>query len=78
MYSSAESGASTLLISTQYDALGRKVKMEDADRGTWSYAYNGFGELVKQTDARLVSTHIRYDGFGRKIKSWTTSPSSDA
>ncbi|WP_081310723.1 SpvB/TcaC N-terminal domain-containing protein, partial [Pseudoalteromonas luteoviolacea] len=78
VYSSAESGASTLLISTQYDALGRKVKMEDADRGTWSYAYNGFGELVKQTDARLVSTHIRYDGFGRKIKSWTTSPSSDA
>ncbi|KZN34384.1 hypothetical protein N480_22535 [Pseudoalteromonas luteoviolacea S2607] len=78
VYSSAESGASTLLISTQYDALGRKVKVEDADRGTWSYAYNGFGELVKQTDARLVSTHMRYDGFGRKIKSWTSSPSSDA
>lgn len=31
-----------------YDGLGRKIKLIDADKGTWFYRYNVFGELSDQ------------------------------
>ena len=38
--------------SIDYDFLGRKTGMRDADLGNWSYAYNALGQLTRQTDAR--------------------------
>ena len=51
-----------------YDALGRKVSMNDPDKGAWSYAYNAFGEIVSQTSANRgtgATTRTRYDRMGR-------------
>ena len=36
--------------SIDYDFLGRKTGLSDADLGNWSYAYNTLGQLTRQTD----------------------------
>jgi YD repeat-containing protein len=35
-----------------YDIRGNKIKMNDPDMGTWTYAYNALGKLISQTDAK--------------------------
>lgn len=50
-----------------YDSLGRKLCMQDADMGIWSYDYNSFGELIKQTDAKGQVTRMAYDVLGRLV-----------
>ncbi|MCO7188692.1 MULTISPECIES: RHS repeat-associated core domain-containing protein [unclassified Pseudoalteromonas] len=62
--SSADNGR--ILLDNEYDALGRRVELKDADRGTWAYTYNAFGELTSQTDARKVTQFFTYDLLGRK------------
>ncbi|MEO0442474.1 MAG: FG-GAP-like repeat-containing protein [Pseudomonadota bacterium] len=52
----------------QYDSLGRKQKMIDPDKGTWTYRYNAFGELIAQTDANKHSLSQHYDALGRMVK----------
>lgn len=42
-----------------YDALGRKSKMIDADKGTWFYQYNAFGDL---TDQYKIMSEPKYIG----------------
>jgi len=51
--------------SITYDLLGRKLGMNDPDKGVWSYQYNGFGEITCQTDARGHRIVNRYDRRGR-------------
>ena len=48
-----------------YDALGRKVAMDDPDMGHWTYGYDAVGNLVSQTDARGVVTAFTYDALNR-------------
>ncbi len=48
-----------------YDFLGRKTGMSDADLGNWSYAYNTLGQLTRQTDARDQTSCLYYDDLGR-------------
>ena len=55
-----------------YDRLGRKIYMWDADKspGTrgvtgWRYEYNALGELTKQTDPRGYTSESWYDALGR-------------
>ncbi|MCG7537639.1 RHS repeat-associated core domain-containing protein [Pseudoalteromonas sp. OOF1S-7] len=62
--SSADNGH--VLVDNEYDALGRRIELKDADRGTWTYTYNAFGELTSQTDARKVTQYFTYDLLGRK------------
>lgn len=62
--SSADNGR--VLVDNEYDALGRRTELKDADRGTWTYTYNAFGELTSQTDARKVTQYFTYDLLGRK------------
>ena len=49
-----------------YDTLGRKIRMDDPDMGTWLYGYDMAGNLTAQTDARGITTGISYDPLNRK------------
>ncbi|MCP4412169.1 MAG: hypothetical protein GY808_06330, partial [Gammaproteobacteria bacterium] len=48
-----------------YDKLGRKISMDDADKGFWKYDYNAAGELIEQEDAKGQVTKNYYDMEGR-------------
>ncbi|WP_406828404.1 RHS repeat-associated core domain-containing protein [Microbulbifer sp. ARAS458-1] len=55
----------------RYDLLGRKIWMQDPDKGGWDgkhweYRYNGFGELVWQQDAKGQQVVNQYDNLGRQ------------
>ncbi len=56
-----------VVVEMQYDLLGRKIAMNDPDKGSWSYTYNVFGELTAQTDAKNQSSVQTYDLLGRLI-----------
>ncbi len=60
--------AGTINISLTYDKIGRKIAMNDPDKGVWSYDYNGFGELVSQVDANGNITAMTYDKLGRMVQ----------
>ncbi|WP_299945311.1 RHS repeat-associated core domain-containing protein [uncultured Microbulbifer sp.] len=51
----------------EYDILGRKTRMVDPDKGTWTYGYDGFGELAWQRDAKGQGTAMTYDTLGRMV-----------
>jgi RHS repeat-associated protein len=61
-------GKSDVVTTMTYDRRGRKVAMDDPDKGRWTYQYNVFDELVSQTDARGQTTTIEYDAIGREIR----------
>ena len=51
----------------EYDRLGRKLAMNDPDKGRWVYTYNAFGELLTQTDAKGQTVTNTYDPAGRAL-----------
>ncbi|NTW08443.1 MAG: hypothetical protein HGA28_02610, partial [Anaerolineaceae bacterium] len=51
-----------------YDWLGRKIGMDDADMGAWSYIYDAVGNLARQTDARGQDLTFQYDDLNRLIE----------
>jgi YD repeat-containing protein len=48
-----------------YDALGRKLTMDDPDMGLWGYDYNPAGNLIEQTDAKASTICFLYDDLER-------------
>ena len=42
-----------------YDALGRKVTMDDPSMGHWQYQYDAAGNLKTQTDAQEPNPVVR-------------------
>ena len=56
-----------LVTEVVYDALGRKISMNDPDKGQWRYCYNAFGELTGQIDANGNATVMQYDILGRMV-----------
>ncbi|WP_444924850.1 FG-GAP-like repeat-containing protein [Microbulbifer sp. DLAB2-AF] len=60
-------GAETSATLVEYDYLGRKTRMVDSDKGSWTYGYTGFGELAWQKDAKGQGTAISYDALGRMV-----------
>ncbi|MDJ0757038.1 MAG: polymorphic toxin-type HINT domain-containing protein [Ardenticatenaceae bacterium] len=50
-----------------YDALSRKIEMDDPDMGTWGYAYNPAGSLIEQTDAKGNTLCFTYDQLERPL-----------
>lgn len=62
------------VISVGYDIRGRKVSMDDPDKGRWTYDYDALGQLVWQQNAtqRAASpaqaTTMAYDVLGRMIQ----------
>jgi RHS repeat-associated protein len=59
----------------EYDALGRKVGMDDPDLGEWAYTYDLWSQMETQTDARGEQIQFEYDKLGRLIARsiWTGS-----
>jgi YD repeat-containing protein len=51
-----------------YDDVGRKTRVDDPDRGTWTYTWDGIGRLESQTDARRNVVSHQYDGIGRLVQ----------
>ncbi len=50
-----------------YDALGRKLTMNDPDMHNVSYQYDALGQLTRQTDAKSVPFAFTYDVLGRVL-----------
>jgi YD repeat-containing protein len=48
-----------------YDGLGRKIAMNDADLGPWRYEYDEAGHLTRQIDAKQQEIIMGYDVLGR-------------
>lgn len=57
-----------VIVELRYDHVGRKIYMDDPDKGVWRYRYNAYGELVTQTDARNNTQTFQYDVLGRTIR----------
>ncbi len=58
------------VTSISYDELGRKVEVNDLNKGRWLYSYNGLGELITQTNAKSETTCIVFDSLGRKVRQY--------
>ncbi|MBU2870498.1 RHS repeat-associated core domain-containing protein [Colwellia sp. E2M01] len=52
---------------TDYDDLGRKVKVTDPQGGSTAFDYNEQGQLCSQTDALGNKTHYHYNNLGKRI-----------
>jgi len=51
----------------RYDALGRKVYMNDVDRGEMFYTYDDAGNLIQTIDAKGQTNRYTYDGVNRPL-----------
>lgn len=56
-----------------YDSLGRKIRLDDPDLGTWEYGYNFVGNMISQTGGggNLVTGdnfYREYNGLGQMIR----------
>jgi RHS repeat-associated protein len=49
------------------DSMGRKIAMQDPNKGAWRYEYNALGELLLQVDANGNHTRFEYDLLGRQV-----------
>ena len=56
-----------------YDSLGRKIKLNDPDLGTWQYSYDNTGNLIKQVDNKGNQILISYDQLNRILFKNTSS-----
>ena len=51
----------------EYDGLGRKIFMNDPDRGHMTYAYDDAGNLIRTVDAKNQTIEYEYDGVNRLV-----------
>ncbi len=63
--------AANTAVLVDYDTLGRKVRVDDPDSGTWFYRYDRVGNLILQDDPK-ADQHIEfcYDGMDRVTKKY--------
>jgi RHS repeat-associated protein len=54
-------------VTNYYDAVGRRIGINDPDKGNWRYVFNAKDEVVMQTSAKGYKTCFVYDELGRKI-----------
>ncbi|MBK8254385.1 MAG: hypothetical protein IPK82_17165 [Polyangiaceae bacterium] len=76
------------ILSVRHDILGRKVYLEDADAGIFTFEYNGLGELTQRSTALGTTVTYQYDPLSRptsKIDAdgtwtyhWDTAPNGIA
>jgi len=52
-------------LTAVYDDLGRKIEVDDPDRGIWFYTWDGLGRVRTQKDARGIALAYQYDAIGR-------------
>jgi len=58
-------GADNETTTMSYDLGGRKIDMDDPDKGYWQYAYNALGEMTRQLDSKDQAIEFSYDVLGR-------------
>ncbi len=68
MPAAGDPNQSEIVTQLSYNDQGRKISMDDPDKGLWLYEYNAFGELVWQKDANGQVVTQRYDASGRLDK----------
>lgn len=51
----------------RYDGLGRKIFMNDTDRGHMTYAYDALGNLLSTVDAKGQEIQYTFDGANRLL-----------
>ncbi len=61
-----------------YDALGRKLMMNDPDMHAVSYQYDVMGGLVKQTDAKRIPFAFTYDVLDRVLSKARADTGADS
>ncbi len=66
--SSAVGESKTVVTEMEYDLLGNRTRLIDADLGDWSYQYNKRGRLTSQTDTLNRTTTMEHDALGRMTK----------
>ena len=54
----------------EYDGLGRKVFMDDPDRGHLHWQYDDAGNLIRTQDAKGQVIRYAYDGANRILAEW--------
>ncbi len=64
-------------VRSEYDNEGRKVAMNDPDKGLWHYEFYASGNLKKQTDAVGNATEHQYDARGRVSQKWVSDLSGN-
>jgi len=65
-------------LEATYDDLGRKIRVDDPDRGTWLYTWDGLGRVRSQKDARGVSLFYQYDAIGRMERRFVQATSTSS
>lgn len=58
-------GIDNVAVTTTFDDYGRKIAMNDPNKGLWTYRYNALGELIYQQSARGHITQFTRDSVGR-------------
>lgn len=64
------------VITAHWDAFGRRIGLDDPDKGNWRYTYNAMGEMVTSTGPDAVITEEYRDNFGRVVKRLVTKNGS--
>ncbi|WED66575.1 SpvB/TcaC N-terminal domain-containing protein [Synoicihabitans lomoniglobus] len=54
-------------ILAEYDDLGNQTKLDDPDKGLWTYQSNARGQVVWQKDAKNTETTFVFDDLGRPL-----------
>jgi|GEM_PF-2700140 RHS repeat-associated protein len=68
----AHGGATTKLTAMQYDVLGRRTSLIEADSGTSVATYNAFGEPTSTGDANNQVHILGRDSIGRVVADYST------
>jgi YD repeat-containing protein len=63
------SGDTATTVAQSYDTLGRQIRLDDPDSGTWHYGYDENGHLVYRDDPK-TGQHVQweYDALGRVVR----------
>ena len=61
-------GADQVSISMGYDPAGRRLWIDDPDKGYWQYRWNALGEMLRQLDAKRQAWDFSYDALGRVVE----------
>ncbi len=62
-----QNGPEKTIRTMAYDSLGRLVRNDEPNAGTWRYAYDRHGWLVGTADARGCGKDIAHDKLGRAL-----------
>ena len=65
------------VTSSSYDALGRRLTLDNPDQGLRRFVYDDGGNLVQSTDAKGQAITYRYDAANRLVQErWTQADSN--